>query len=320
MKCVRVEAFGGPDVLRVEEVKGLAPDSRQVLIDVRAIGVNPVDTYIRSGLYPVKPNLPYTPGFDAAGFVKAIGRGVKNAKINERVYVFGSVTGTYAQEVVCLDSQIYPLPKNISFEQGASLGIPYTAAYCALWGKARPKAGETVLIHGASGGVGIACIQFAKKYGLKIIGTVGTDKARDLLGQLGARDVVNHHSSDFFDNIMKITRGEGVDIIMEMRADLNLDQDLRLLKKRGRIVVVGCRGSVTINPREAMSRDAMIIGMSVMNVPAAGLRRIHSVIQEGLMSGGLRPVVGKCLPLADAALAHKVILEPGACGKIILLP
>src|SRR6266850_7593505 len=168
MKAIRVHEFGGPDVMQLEDVPNLTPAAGQVVVRVNAIGVNPVDTYIRSGLYPLKPSLPYTPGADAAGVVESIGEGVTRVTTGQSVYVAGTISGAYAQQALCAQSQVHPLPAHLTFEQGAAVGIPYSTAYRALFQRAGGRAGETVLVHGATGGVGIAAVQLASAAGLTV--------------------------------------------------------------------------------------------------------------------------------------------------------
>src|SRR5262245_40840614 len=175
MKAIRVTQFGGPEVLRVEEVAEPRPGAGQVLVRVQAVGVNPVDTYIRSGAYARKPELPYTPGTDAAGTVAAVGEGVTTVSAGDRVYTSGTVTGAYAEIAVAEVSQVHPLPEKASFPQGAAVNVPYATAYRALFQRARGQAGETVLVHGASGGVGIASVQLAVAAGMTVYGTAGTE-------------------------------------------------------------------------------------------------------------------------------------------------
>nr|MBA3243403.1 NADPH:quinone reductase [Acidobacteriota bacterium] len=186
MKAIRVHEFGGPEVLRLEEVADTQPLGGQVLVRIRAAGVNPVDTYIRSGAHAVRPALPYTPGLDAAGMVESVGAGVARVGVGERVYVAGSLTGTYAELAVCEEWQTHRLPDNISFAQGAGVSTPYATAYRALFQRARGLPGETVLIHGASGGVGTAAVQLARAAGFVVIGTGGTDEGRKLIAEQGA--------------------------------------------------------------------------------------------------------------------------------------
>jgi NADPH2:quinone reductase len=315
-----VHQFGGPEALRLEETADPEAGRGQVLVRVAAAGVNPVDTYIRAGAYAVKPALPYTPGSDAAGEVEAVGEGVTRARVGDRVYVAGSLTGTYAGLAVCDESQIHTLPARVSFAQGAAVYVPYATAYRAIFQRARAAAGESILIHGASGGVGIAAVQLARAAGLTVIGTGGTERGHQLVASEGAHHVLDHRAPDYLEQLMGLTRGRGVDIIIEMLANVNLDRDLNVLARGGRVVVVGNRGTVEINPRAAMARDASIHGMSLLNTPAEELAGIHAALVAGLENGTLRPVVGRELPLAEAAQAHEAVLEAGAYGKIVLIP
>ncbi|RJQ50691.1 MAG: NADPH:quinone reductase [Nitrospiraceae bacterium] len=320
MKAIRVREFGNPEVMKIEEVSDLKPGAGCVLVHVNAVGVNPVDTYIRSGLYPVKPELPYTPGMDAAGIVETVGEGVRDFKPGDRVYVAGSISGTYAGKALCRESQAHPLPENISFVQGAGIGVPYGAAYRALFHRANAVPGEVVLVHGASGGVGIAAVQLARAAGMHVIGTAGTDKGRLLVKEHGAHHVLDHHDPECMENILGLTKGKGVDVIVEILANVNLGKDLGILARNGRVVIVGSRGSVEINPRDVMTRDAAILGMVLFNASEREMLSIHAALGAGLENGALSPVVGRELPLRDAARAHHEIMETSAHGKIILIP
>lgn len=320
MKAIRVHAFGGPEVLRLEEVPDPKPGRGEVLIDVRAAGVNPVETYIRTGTYAVKPPLPYTPGMDAAGVVAAVGEGVTSFKPGDRVYVASAVTGTYAERAVCPEAKVHPLPTHISFAQGAAVAIPYATAYRALYHKTKAQAGETVLVHGASGAVGIAAVQMGRASGMIVIGTAGSDKGRKLVLAEGARHALDHSSADYLPQVMTLTGGRGADVILEMLANKNLGKDLTVLAMRGRVAIIGSRGPVEVNPRDAMVRDATVLGFTLFNVPDNEMASIHTAIVAGLENSTLRPIVGQELKLADAARAHVAVLEPGAYGKIVLVP
>jgi NADPH:quinone reductase len=320
MKAIRVHEFGGPEVLRLEEVPELRPTESQLVVRLAAVGVNPVDTYKRAGWHAHSPHLPYTPGEDGAGTVEAVGREAKRFKLGDRVYLARSVTGTYAEAALCEEWQAQPLPANVSFKQGACLGVPYTTAYRALFHRAAARAGETVLVHGASGGVGLAAVQLARAAGLTVFGTAGTEAGRRLVAEQGAHHVFDHAAEGYLEELAKLTGGRGVDCVVEMLANVNLDRDLAVLAKFGRVVVVGSRGRVEIDARQAMTRDAAILGMTLFNATAEDLRSINAALHAGLEAGTLRPVVGKTLPLAEAARAHREVLEPGAHGKIVLLP
>jgi NADPH2:quinone reductase len=320
MNAIRIHEFGPPEVMRMETLPDLRPGSGLVLVRVKAAGVNPVDTYIRSGTYPRKPALPYTPGADGAGVVESLGDGVTRVAVGDRVYTAGTITGSYAEQALCHESQVQPLPKSISFAQGAAINVPYATAYRAYFQIARALAGEWVLIHGASGGVGVAAVQLGRAAGLTVIGTAGTEKGRTLVAEQGAQHVLDHHAPGYLDRVLDLTGGRGVDLILEMLANVNLGKDLRVLAQRGRVVVIGSRGTVEIDPRDTMGRDASILGMSLFNIPDREKASAHAALVAGLENGTLRPVVGRELPLADAPRAHHAVMEPGAYGKIVLVP
>ena len=320
MKAIRVHEFGAPEVMRLEEVAEPAPGPGQVVVKLAAVGVNPVDAYIRSGQYRPDLKLPYTPGLDGAGVISAVGPEVKHRRVGDRVYVAWSLTGTYAEQVLCKEFQTHPLPEGISFAQGAAIGVPYGAAFRALFQRGHALPGETALVHGASGGVGIAAVQLARAAGLTVIGTAGSDRGRELVLAQGAHHVLNHRDSGYLDQLKELTCGRGVDIILEMLANVNLGHDLKVLAKEGRVVVIGSRGTVEIDPRDAMGQETAILGMTLYNATEKELAGMHAAFAAGLVNHTLRPVVSRELPLAEAATAHHAVLESSTFGKIVLIP
>ena len=319
MKAILVREFGGLEVLKLEEIPTPKPAAGQVLVRIRAAGVNPYDTYMRAGTYAVKPPLPYTPGSDGAGVVAVIGDEVKKVKPGDRVYTAKTVTGAYAEYALALEEQVHCLPEKISFGQGAGVWVPYGTAYHALYHSAEAHASESVLVHGASGGVGSAAVQMARAMGLTIFGTAGTQKGLNLAKREGAHQVFDHSKPGYQEEILKATGGRGVDIILEMLANVNLATDLKLLATKGRVIIIGNRGEITINPRDLMLRRASARGFTIWALTPAEEAEIHAGLFAGLENGTLRPVVEKELPLAEAPRAHKEILEPGAAGKIVLV-
>ena len=325
MKAIRVREYGGAAVLKLEDVPDPKAGAGEVVVRVRAAGVNPVDAYIATGTYPRKPPLPYTPGQDGAGEVQSVGAGVTEFAPGDRVYICGvgntvAGAGTYAELALCTPSQLHRLPARVSFGQGAALGVPYYTAYRALFQRAHAVPGETVLVHGATGGVGIATVELAHARGLVVIGSGGTDAGLAAAREHGADVVVNHRQSGYTDEIMKATGGKGVNLIIEMAANINLDRDLGMLAKYGRVVVVGNRGKTEIDARQAMGRDAAILGMTLFNVTETEFVEIHAGLIAGLANGTLNPVVGREIALAEAPRAHEAVMEPGALGKIVLVP
>lgn len=320
MNAIRVHEFGPPEAMKLETVPDLHVGSGQVLVKIEAAGVNPVDAYIRAGTYRPDLILPYTPGIDGAGFVVEVAAGVEGCQAGQRVYFTWARTGSYAAAALCPATNVYPLPERISFAQGAALGVPYGTAYRALFQRAHAVPGETVLIHGASGGVGLAAVQLARAAGMRVIGTAGSEQGIRLVRQHGAHHVVDHKDPGHADRVKAFSGEGGVDVILEMLANVNLGLDLSLLVKGGRVVIIGSRGTVDIDPRDTMSRDAAILGMTLFNTTPREMASIHAAIGAGLEGGFLNPVVSREMPLAQAAVAHHAVMESSAFGKIVLIP
>ncbi|XP_043941732.1 quinone oxidoreductase [Protopterus annectens] len=320
MRAVRVSEFGGPGVLKLlSDIPVPTPSENQVLIKVHACGVNPVETYIRAGTYSRKPTLPYTPGTDIAGIIEDVGQQVTNFKKGDRVFTTGTITGGYAEYSVASVDTVYPLPDNLTFKQGAAVGIPFFTAYRALFHKAHGKPGETVLVHGASGGVGIVACQLARAYGFKVFGTAGTPEGLKLILNNGAHQVFNHREENYIEKIKKASADHGVDVIIEMLSNINLNKDLQLLGFGGRIIVVGCRGCIEINPRETMAKEASIIGTTLFNATKEEREETAAAFFAGAEVGWLKPVIGPEYPLEKAAQAHEdIINSSGASGKMVL--
>jgi NADPH2:quinone reductase len=319
MRAIVVREFGGPEVMKVEDVPAPSPGAGQILIRVRAVGVNPVDTYIRSGTYARKPNLPYTPHADIAGTVEAVGTGVSRVGPADRVYAYMTDAGG-AELALAEEWQVQRLPERVTFQQGAAMGVPYGTAWRALLIKAKARPGETVLVHGASGGVGSAAVQIARAQGMRVIGTAGTDEGLRLVREQGAHHALNHRDADYLTQVPALTGGRGVDVILEMLANVNLDRDLEIIAPRGRVAVIGNRGRVEIDPRKMMGKDGTIVGMTLFNTTREEFAEIHAGLVAGLENGTLNPVIGRELPLDQAPQAHLAVMEPGAFGKIVLIP
>jgi NADPH2:quinone reductase len=321
MRAIRVHAFGGPEELRLDEIPDpRSPAAGEVLVRLRAAGVNPVETYVRGGQYARLPELPYTPGSDGAGVVEAVGDPASALRPGERVYTSGSLTGTYAEAALCPVDHVHALPDGVGFSEGAALGVPYATAHHALFRRGGLRAGEPVLVRGASGGVGLAAVQLAVAAGAEVDGTAGSDAGRRLAAAQGARLVVDHRAPGHVDELRAARGGRGYALIVEMAAHATLPADLGLLAARGRVVVVGSRGAVEIDPRDLMSRDADLRGLLLWNVPAGELAEIHAALYEGLAAGRLRPVVARELPLGEAGEAHRAVVVGPAAGKIVLVP
>lgn len=320
MRAIRVTKLGEPDVLKIEQVPTPEPASDQVLVKIKAIGVNPVDTYIRAGVRGYNPVVPYTPGYDAAGVIEAVGTDIKSFRAGSRVYLSGAISGTYAEYALCTLNQVHPIPDHTSFAEGASLFVAYVTAYRGLIQRAEARLGETVLIHGASGAVGIAAIQFARNLGLRIIATASSEEGQRLAAEQGADLVLDHSDPEHFATIMDYTENAGVNVILEMMAHVNLANDLQILATKGRVIIIGNSDTIEINPRDTMACDGAILGMSLMNISEQDEKEIHSAIIAGLNNNTIKPVIRCEFPLEEAARAHIQVMESGSFGKIILVP
>jgi NADPH:quinone reductase len=320
MKAIVVHEFGAPEVMKLEEFPTPKAGAGQAVVRVHAAGVNPFDTYMRAGTYAIKPPLPYIPGGEGAGVVESVGEGVTKFKKGDRVYVGHPVTGTYAEYTLALESQLHRLPDRATFNQGAGIYVACGTAYHALYHHAHARAQETLLVHGASGGVGIAAVQMGRALGMTVIGTAGTEKGLELVRREGAHHAFNHKTAGYTEAIMKATNGRGVDVVLEMLANVNLANDLKLLARFGRVIVIGSRGDITITPRDLMARTSSVRGFVLWGISEADEADVHAGLYAGLENGTVHPVVGKDLPLAEAARAHKEIMETAAHGKMILTP
>ena len=322
MKAIQVHAFGGPEVMKLEEAKEPAPGPGQVLVRVRAAGVNPVDTTFRSGAHPLSKSLklPWTPGIDAAGEVLSAGPGAEGFRAGDRV--FGSAaSGSYAEVAVLNSTRTAKLPANLSFEEGASFPVVLYTAYYAVVCKAAVRPGETLLVHAGAGGVGCMAIQIGKACGARVITTVSSKEKAEFCRRFGADVAINYREEDFAARCLKETGGQGVDAVIEMVASENFDKDCQALRKFGRLVLLGAgtgkspAGSVTYPP--FYSKDIDVRGMSLFNAEGVFpdmIRQLDYLLREGKV----RAAVGEKLPLAEAPRAHELLMTGEVFGKIVL--
>jgi len=320
MKAILVHKYGGPEELKVGDAPVPQPGKTDVLIRIHAAGVNPVDTYIRAGMFGDYAKLPFVLGTDGAGVIEAVGSDVTGFKSGDRVFCFLRDQGTYAQYCICPQNRCFPLSPKLSFQQGACVGVPYFTAYRSLFQTGHSKSAKSVLVHGASGGVGLAAVQMAKAAGKTVYGTAGTETGLKLVKNAGADHVFNHREKNYVNKIMEATKDEGVDLILEMAANTNLPHDLHIIKPNGIIAVIGSRGSTTIDPGHLMGKMSAIIGVAVLNYPPDELAEAGAHIVKGLTEGSLIPVIDKEYSMNEAHVAHKEIIESlGAKGKLVIL-
>ncbi|MBU2647610.1 NADPH:quinone reductase [bacterium] len=320
MKAIVVSEFGEPDVMKIADIPIPEPGADQICLKVDSAGVNPVECYVRSGIYPVLPKLPYTPGIDAAGTIAAVGSGVKGWAVGDRVYVTRSISGTYAEYTICHQSMVYTLPENITFCQGAAIGVPGSAAWRSLFYRGQAQPGERLLVHGASGSVGLFAIQLARLAGMEVFGTAGSPAGISLISKNGATRVFNHREEGYQKALMAATDGKGFNLILENLANVNLEKDLEMLSPCGRVIIVGNRGRIEIDPRLTMGKETDIRGMSLFNTTPEEFVRMHAALKGAFEFGGVTPVVSRVLPLEEAVDAHQMVLKDGNLGKIVLKP
>jgi len=322
MESIIVTECGAPEVLVIHQVDIPKPGPNEVLIRVESVGVNPVDTYIRNGGHQLS-KVPYTPGKDCSGVITEVGENVNQFKVDDRVWTSSSRTGVYAQYSVIPMTDVHLLPEHVSFDEGAGLFVPYGTAYHGIYHRGNVESGNTVLIHGASGGVGIALLQLLVRIpDVVIIGTAGTDEGLELVKNNGAHRTFNHRQEGYMAKILESTGGKGIDVIFEMLANVNLSEDLKIMSMRGRTVVIGSRGPIQIAPRELMMKRSDIRGLALGTIDEEEKREIIEAIQSGLQEGYLKPIIWKIYSLHDAPKSHHEIIntESGAKGKIILKP
>jgi NADPH:quinone reductase len=329
--CIVCTEFGSPDVMKYVESHEIRDEisDDEIVVNVRAAGVNPSDTYVRLGdKGPYKgnkkliPELPYTPGKDGAGVVEKVGSSVTEFKKGDRIYISGSATGTYAEYAICNVNNVYPLPSNVSFAQGACVGVPCATAHRALHCRGELKKGESVFIHGASGAVGLAAIQLAVRAGARVVGSAGTKEGMDAVRDAGAHGVVNHREDGYLEKAL--ASGGEFDLVLEMAADVNLISDLTVLASNGgRIAIVGSKAQeIGLNPRLTMPKELDIRGVFLGNSTKDELLESHADIYNALHSGELSPVVATEIPLKDARLSHAEVMTPqsgGSAGNVVLV-
>eukprot|EP00239_Pterosperma_sp_CCMP1384_P000357 CAMPEP_0197849796 /NCGR_PEP_ID=MMETSP1438-20131217/13249_1 /TAXON_ID=1461541 /ORGANISM="Pterosperma sp., Strain CCMP1384" /LENGTH=358 /DNA_ID=CAMNT_0043462635 /DNA_START=280 /DNA_END=1356 /DNA_ORIENTATION=- len=332
-------SYGGPEVIKVQQVNIPPPGVDEVRVRIGAAGINPSDTYVvlgPQGPYAgtkLVPPLPFTPGKDAAGVVEAVGAmsatGTPTLSVGDRVYICGSITGTQAEVALCKINQVYPLPDNITLQQGACIGVPCATAYKALVQRGAAKSGETVLVHGASGAVGLAAVQLAVSMGCKVVGTAGTPEGEEAVRQAGANAVVNHKQEGYLQAAKSIltppgaaNEEAGFDLCLEMMASANLANDLTVMKRHGRVAIIGSKAvPIAINPRATMPLELDIRGVFLGNSTPDEITEIHRQLYKAMECGYLKPVVGMELPLEEAAKAHVEVMTPssgGAAGNIVI--
>lgn len=317
MRAIVVREYGGPKVLVDREIGIPDVGPGRILIRLMSAGVNPVDAYMREGSNGYEPILPFTPGMAGAGIIEDVGEGVIGYELKERVYVINSVSGTYAEYCICSPDQIFPLPTEIGWTEAACLGVPYFTAARALFTKGRIIGDDSVLIHGASGSVGLACLQLLAGKASRVFGTAGSDAGMKLVLENGADACFNHNDAGHCEKIKKASGG--VDLVVEMLADVNLKKDIAALSPGARIVVVGSRGRIDFSPRDLMGGEHTLIGLKITQASLEEKISYAKLIEEGIERGQIKPPIRAAFALEDAYRAHKALMESPSTGSIVLV-
>jgi NADPH:quinone reductase-like Zn-dependent oxidoreductase len=319
MKAMRADRFGGPEQLRLVDATEAEPAAGQVRVLVRSAGLNPADLVRLSGLFP-GIGLPYIPGTDVSGEIDEVGAGVNASRIGERVYD-RAFTGGYAEKTCMLASEAIPLPSSLSFAEGSGIPIPFFTAYHALHNKARLQPGETVLISGGGGGVGVAAIQLAKIGGARVITTCGSAEKCDRAIGLGADVAVNYRERDFVEEVKTFTAGAGVDVVIENVAADNFARDFEAISKFGRIVIIGTgtgrSSEASFNIYSALTKDITFFGMSLVNVSSHVLA-FGDALNKLFGEKRLRVIISKSYSLSQAAEALNDLVAGRVFGKLVL--
>ncbi|BES98794.1 Hypothetical protein NTJ_11612 [Nesidiocoris tenuis] len=330
MKAVIIKEHGGPDVLQLAEVPKPKPGKTEVLVKVHAAAVNPVDLFIREGAFMSLPTLPLILGKEVAGVVTQVGNEVERFQEGDRVTCCLPWDGGYSEYAVCDQKCVFPLSNQLSFAQGSTLYVSYFVAYRALITKCQIQSGESLFVHGASGGVGISAIQIAKSRGLTVCGSARSTAGREAVLKAGADVAIDHSKTNYLVEAFASTGSKGYNVILENCADSNLGKDLMLLAPRGRIAIVGTKGTMKtskmpsvsptlVNPRSLMYTEGCIHGVTLTGVTKEEFVEYSRFITSGVEEGWLRPHIGKEFPLSQANAAHRQMIEFPANGKIVLV-
>ncbi len=322
MKAIRCKAYGPPSSLVLEEMDGLRPQANEVVVQVKASGINYPDTLIIQGLYQFKPELPFTPGSDFAGIIKSVGDEVKHLAIGDAV--FGFVTfGALAEEVVVHANACFQKPKNMDFPVAASFMIAYGTSYHALKDRAKLQEGETLLVLGASGGVGLAAVELGKLMGANVIAAASADDKLALCREYGADQTINYSKTDLKSAIKELTNGKGADVIYDPVGGDYTEAAFRGIAWEGRHLVVGfAAGNIPRIPLNlALLKGASLVGVFwgtfAMKDPKANMQNAMTLM-NWYGEGKLRPHIHKIYDLEDTSKALQDMMDRKVKGKIVV--
>ncbi len=320
MKAIRFHEIGEPEVLRYEDVEKPKPGAGHVLVKIHAIGVNFADTRLRRGQYLIQPQLPAIPGAEASGVVEEVGEGVDNSILGQRVAFLHREC--YAEYVAVPAQSLIPLPENISFEEGAAFPLQALTAYHMLYTSDQIEPGKSVLVHAAAGGVGLLAIQMAKMVGATAYGTTSSEDKAQLARDMGADDVILYNKTDFAEEVMRLTGGRGVDLVLDSVGKATFEKSMKSLAPFGHVIVYGAASGRPdpVDPITMFEKSIKVSGfwlVTVLQVPEIARRGVEKVV-EWVATGKLRLTIGLKLPLEEAAEAHRKMEARETVGKIVL--
>lgn len=324
MKVIKFEEYGGPEVLQFVETEKPQPADREVIIEVKAIGVNYADTARREGKYVVPTELPYVPGSEVAGVIVETGRNVEKFQKGQRVVALIGSNG-YSEYAAVDESVLTPVPEAVDFEQAVALPLQGLSAYHILKTMGRLEEGESVLIHAAAGGVGAIAVQLAKLFGAgKIIATASTEEKLAHAEKMGATHLVNYTEDGWEDKVKEITDGKGVDLALEMVGGEVFNKTVKCLATFGRLVIFGAASGeqATFHPGQLMRKNQSVIGFflpQIMRKPEL-FQRSFTELLGYMESGQLELTIGGTYPLAEAAEVHRLLQGRKTIGKLVLKP
>ncbi len=322
MKAIRVHQCGGPEVMKYEEVPLPEPGAGEARVKIEAIGLNFVDTYQRSGLYPLKA--PFTPGMEGAGIVDAVGEKVTEVKKGDRV-AYAMVPGSYREYAVVPSSRLVQLPQNLDTRSAAALMLQGLTAHYLAHSTYRLNKGVTALVHAAAGGVGLLLIQIAKRLGARVFGTVSTEEKAMLAKQAGADEVIFYTQTDFMTEVKRLTDGKGVDVVYDSVGQSTFDKSLDCLRPRGYLVLFGqSSGPVPpLNLTTLGSKGSLFVtrpSLAHYGVQREELLQRSGDLFKWFAAGELKLRIDKTFPLAEAAEAHRQLEGRKTSGKVLLIP
>lgn len=339
MNVIQVMKYGEPEVLEGHIVPDPVPGENEVVVRIRAAGINFADILMRLGLYTGTPKPPFVPGLEVAGTIERLGEGV-GRKVKRGQWVAAlTFGGGYAEKIRLPASQLVPLPEKMSFEDAAALSVNFLTAYQALTYMAHLRKGERLLIHAAAGGMGLAAIQLAKLAGAEIFGTASESK-HDFLYQQGVDHAIDYRTEDFEKEVRRLTRGQGVDVILDAVGAQSFRKGYRVLRPGGRLICYGLSAAVTgkgrtvravgawwntpsFNAMDLIGKNRAVIGVHLGTMGRARPDLVRAWLEELLRlyaAGKIKPHIGKTFPLAEAVAAHHYIHDRRNIGKVLLLP